>query len=49
VEKTQNHVDMLAKRFARHVPRRDGEFLLNIKDKNGSIFTQVEPIGRREG
>jgi hypothetical protein len=48
VEKTQYHVDLLEKKFAPRIPRRDGEFLLNIKDKDGVFFEQVEPIGSNE-
>jgi hypothetical protein len=44
VKKTQYQVNVLEKKFARHIPRRDGEFLLNIKDEDGPIFTPVEPI-----
>jgi hypothetical protein len=44
VEKTQYHVDLLEKKFARRIPHRDGEFLLNIKDEDGPIFTKVEPV-----
>jgi hypothetical protein len=49
VEKTQYYVDLLGKRFAPHIPHRDGECLLNIKDKDGVLFTQVEPIRPHEG
>jgi hypothetical protein len=47
-EKTQYHVDKLAKKFTYRAPRRLGEFLLNIQDQNGPLFTQVEPARPRE-
>ena len=43
-EKTNYYVDKLGKKFAPHVPHRPGEFLLNIKDKEGPLFTEVEPL-----
>jgi hypothetical protein len=49
-EKTQYHVDKLAKKFASRVPRfRFGEFLLNIKNKDGPLWSQVEPLRPRKG
>ncbi len=49
VEKTNFYVDRLSKKFAPLVPRRSGEFLLNIKDKEGALFKQVEPLRARKG
>jgi hypothetical protein len=47
-EKTNDYVDKLGKKFAPHVPHRPGEFLLNIKDKEGPLFTEVEPLRPRK-
>lgn len=47
--KTQYYVDRLGKKFAPHVPHGRGEFLLNIKGKEGPLFTQVEPLRPRKG
>jgi hypothetical protein len=47
-EKTNYHVDRLGKKFAPLVPQRSGEFLLNIKDKDGPLFKQVEPLRARK-
>jgi hypothetical protein len=48
-EKTNDYVDKLGKKLAQHVPQRPGEFLLNIKDKEGPLFTEVEPLRPRKG
>lgn len=48
-EKTNDSVDELGKKLAPHVPDRPGEFLLNIKDKEGPLFTEVEPVRARKG
>jgi len=48
-EKTNDYVDKLGRKLAPHVPDRPGEFLLNIKDKEGPLFTEVEPLRPRKG
>jgi len=48
-EKTNDYVDKLGRKLAPHVPNRPGEFLLNIKDKEGPLFTEVEPLRPRKG
>ena len=48
-ERTNDYVDKLGERLAPHVPNRPGEFLLNIKDKEGPLFAEVEPLRPRKG
>ena len=43
-EKTNDYVNTLGKKLAPHVPNLPGEFLLNIKDKEGPLFTEVTPV-----
>jgi hypothetical protein len=47
-EKTNDYVNKLGKKLAPNVPQRTGEFLLNIKDKEGPLFTEVEPLRPRK-
>jgi hypothetical protein len=49
VEKTNDYVDRLGKKFVPNLPNRPGEYLLNIKEKDGPLFKQVEPLRARKG
>jgi hypothetical protein len=49
MEKTKYYVDKLGKKFVPNIPNRAGEYLLNIKNKDGPLFTQVEPLRPRKG
>jgi len=49
VEKTNYHFDRLGKKFVPNLPNRPGEYLLNIKEKDGLLFKQVEPLRARKG